>query len=97
MQNKPRELVARASERMGLPAEATAGLSRVELIGGNRLSVENHRGVGAFGPDCMELLTPGGAILVRGEGLSLLVMNQRELVVTGKIRDITMPEGRDSR
>lgn len=91
MQKKPRELVVKASERLNLPAEVTAGLVHVEIVGSSRVSVENHRGVGAFGPEYMELLTVDGAIAVRGQELSLLLMNNRELVVTGRIRSIELP------
>ena len=95
MANSPRNLVIKASERLNLPADVTAGVSRVELTGSRRLSVENHRGVGAFGPEFMELLTAQGPIAVRGRGLSLLLMNQRELVVVGQIDSVTLPQGQD--
>jgi len=89
-----RDLMAAASIRLGLPAQATAGLSRIELIGSRQVIVENHRGVGAFEAECMELLTPGGAVVVHGQGLTLLVMNRQELVVTGRIRSVELPEER---
>ena len=94
MAHSPRNLVIKASERLNLPADVTAGVSRVELTGSRRLSVENHRGVGAFGPEFMELLTAQGPIAVRGHGLSLLLMNQRELVVVGQIDSVTLPQER---
>ncbi len=90
MQKQARDLVIRASERWSLPMEATAGLSRLELVGNSRLSVENHRGVGAFGPGRMELLTPDGVIEVRGERLTLLTMNRQELVVGGVVHSLTL-------
>ncbi len=90
MQKTPRTLVALASERLNLPAEATAGLVKVEIVGG-RLSVVNHKGVGAFGPEYMELLTREGVIHVRGTGLALVVMNHMELVITGHIGSVELP------
>ena len=91
MQKQVRELVIHASERWNLPTEATAGVSRLELVGNTRLSLENHRGVGAFGPGRMELLTPDGVIEVRGERLTLLTMNRRELVVGGVVHSLALP------
>lgn len=91
MQRTPRNLVVKASEWLNLPAEATAGLARVDIVGNRRVSVENHRGVGAFGPEYMELLTRDGAIRVRGQALTLVVMNQQELVVSGQIRSVELP------
>ena len=91
MQRTPRNLVVKASEWLNLPAEATAGLARVDIVGNRRVSVENHRGVGAFGPEYMELLTRDGAIRVRGQALKLVVMNQQELVVSGQIRSVELP------
>lgn len=90
MGKKPREIIIKASEKLNLPAEATAGVARVELVGHGRLSVENHRGVGAFGPECMELLTVEGAVIVRGERLMLMTMNNHELVVTGQLHSIEL-------
>jgi len=91
MQKTPRELAIRASEWLNLPTEATMGLPRVDIVGNRRVSVENHRGVGAFGPEYMELLTRDGAIQVRGQALTLIVMNHQELVVTGQIRSVELP------
>ena len=91
MQKTPRDMVIKVSERLNLPAEATAGLARVNIIGNRRVSVENHRGVGAFSPEYMELLTRDGPIQVRGQALTLIVMNHLELVVTGQIRSVELP------
>ena len=91
MQRTPRDLVVKASEWLNLPAEATAGLARVDIVGNRRVSVENHCGVGAFGPAYMELLTRDGAIRVRGQALTLVVMNQHELVVNGQIWSVELP------
>ena len=90
MQKTPRDLIARTSEKLNLPAEATAGLTRLELVG-RQLHVENHRGIGAFGPEYMELLTADGPIRVRGAGLSLAAMNNRELIVMGRIASVELP------
>lgn len=91
MQKLSRELVAIASERLNLPAEATAGLTRVTIVGNRRISVENHCGVGAFGMEHMELLTKQGSIHVQGQELNLIVMNPQELIVTGRIRCVELP------
>ena len=80
-----REYLARMAELFDLPADALAGLPKVELVGDRELRIENHRGILAYGRE--EILISGGSLLVRvrGSGLELKAMRLGELHIVGNI------------
>lgn len=89
---KPRRygFLERTAEVLDLPADALAGLPRVELVGDGELRVENHKGILAYGSD--EIHISGGVYLIKvaGQGLELRAMTGLELLITGKISQITL-------
>lgn len=92
MDKKPRRsgLLERAADALDLPADALAGLPRIELIGDRELRMENHRGILAYGSE--EIHISGGKLIVkvRGTGLELKAMNARELLITGTIFSVDL-------
>ena len=92
MDKKPRKpgWMERATELMDLPGDALAGLPRIELVGDKELRMENHKGILAYGTE--EIHVSGGTILFKivGEGLELRAMTGEELLITGKIGQISL-------
>ncbi len=92
MQRRDRRpgLLERTAEAFDLPADAVAGLPRLELVGDKELRVENHRGILAYGTE--EIHVSGGAFLIRitGQELKLRAMTGLELLITGKIQLIAL-------
>ena len=85
----------RTAEVFDLPADALAGLPKLELVGDRELWVENHRGILSYGD--REILISGGAFLIRvaGEELELRAMTGVELLITGRVAQIDLGwEGR---
>ena len=82
---KPRGLLQRAAETFDLPADALAGLPKLELVGDGELRLENHRGILAYGRE--EIIISGGKVIVKimGSGLELKAMNASELLITGTV------------
>lgn len=80
----------RTAEVFDLPADALAGLPKLELVGDRELWVENHRGILAYGD--REIHISGGVFLIRvtGEELELRAMTGVELLITGRITQITL-------
>ena len=78
----------RAAETFDLPADALAGLPKLELVGDGELRVENHKGILAYGTE--EIHISGGKMIlkVRGADLELRSMNAGELLITGLITGI---------
>ena len=81
-------LLARASQWFDLPADALAGVPRVEVVGDGELRMGPHRGILAYGPD--EIHISGGTlvVLVRGSSLELRAMTPEELLITGEIKAV---------
>ena len=92
MAGKPRRLgfLERAAEPFDLPADALAGLPKVELVGDGELRVENHKGILAYGRE--EIHISGGVYIIKvvGQELELRAMTGLELLLTGKITQITL-------
>ena len=80
----------RTAEVLDLPADALAGLPKLELVGDCELRVENHKGILAYGQE--ETHVSGGVFLIKiaGQGLELRAMTGIELLITGKISQITL-------
>ena len=78
-------LLLRASRMFDLPADAVAGVPRVEILGDGELRMAPHRGILAYGPE--EIHISGGSlvVMVRGSGLELRAMTPEELLITGTI------------
>lgn len=83
-------LLERTAEVFDLPADALAGLPRLELVGDRELWVENHKGILSYGPQ--EIHISGGVFLIRvsGEELELRAMTGVEMLITGRIGQITL-------
>ena len=90
MEKRPRSLLEKTVQALDLPADALAGLPRVELVGDREVRMENHRGILSYGTD--EIHISGGAFGVRvsGEELELRTMNSLELLITGRIRAVEL-------
>ena len=83
-------LLERTAAALDLPADAVAGLARVELVGDGELRVENHKGILSYGTD--EIHVSGGAFIIKvaGHDLELRAMTGVELLITGRINSLTL-------
>lgn len=83
-------ILEKTAQVFDLPADALAGLPRVELVGDREVRVENHRGILAYGPE--EIHISGGAFVIKvvGEELKLRAMTGLELLITGRIAAIQL-------
>ena len=80
----------RTAEVFDLPADALLGLPKLELVGDGELRVENHKGILAYGRE--EIHVSGGVFLIKiaGRELELRAMTGIELLITGRISQITL-------
>ena len=89
---KPRRygFLERTAEVFDLPADALLGLPKLELVGDGELRVENHKGILAYGRE--EIHISGGVYIIKvvGQELELRAMTGMELLITGKISQITL-------
>ena len=76
-----------------LPGEVLPGLPLVEIVGEGRVLVENHGGVTSYGCNEIRLKVRFGHLCVCGSGLKLARMTKSQLVITGKIDNISLLRG----
>lgn len=90
MEKRPRSLLEKTVQALDLPADALAGLPRVELVGDREVRMENHRGILAYGSE--EIHVSGGPFVIKvvGEELELRAMTGLELLITGHITAIQL-------
>ena len=81
-------LLARASRMFDLPADALAGVPRVEVVGDGELRMAPHRGILAYGSEEIHISGGNLVVLVRGSGLELRAMTQEALLITGTITTV---------
>lgn len=83
-------LLEKTAQTFDLPADAVAGLPRIELTGDRELRMENHKGILTYGKE--EIHVSGGKIVVRitGTDLELKAMNASELLITGRIAAVEL-------
>lgn len=81
-------LLEKLSERLDLPAEALAGAPRVTLTGSDRVLVENHRGLLRYTETELEIACTRGRVRVRGAELLLRAMDERMLLITGRVTGV---------
>lgn len=59
--------------------------SLVEIVGSQRVLVENHLGLSTYGQEKVVIRTRFGKIQIEGNGLRLKYMHKERLIVSGKI------------
>lgn len=80
-----RNLLAKAADRMDLPADVLAGLPRIELIGTQTCLVEPHKGLEEYGMNRVVVNTTAGKVSVLGTDLKIGSMNRVCLCIRGHI------------
>lgn len=77
---------------VGLPLELLSGLPVVELKGGQEAVVIHHRGIDAYDPCEVRVLSGIGTVRIGGEGLRIGQMNRERIVIVGTVREIRLGE-----
>lgn len=89
---KPRRetLREKASELLDLPVDVVAGLPILELTGDRELRLEGYKGV--LFCEKEEIQVDGGKwmLRVRGRGLEIRAMRERELLISGWITGLDL-------
>jgi sporulation protein YqfC len=75
---------------LDLPQDIVLDLPRVTLIGGNQVTIENHRGVIQFSPTLLRLAMEQGELEVAGEGLMIRTIGPEEVFVEGRIMRVEL-------
>jgi len=81
---KPR-ILDKAADTFDLPGEVLMDLPRITVIVGQRVVVENHKGLMDYGSNM--ILIAGGRVNLKlvGDNLELRAMNAQEISITGDV------------
>ena len=79
---------AAAADALDLPKDLLFDLPRITLVGALQFTVENHRGLLEFLPERVAIGTNGGRVVVTGQELSVGVVRDGEIIVTGRLEAV---------
>ena len=89
LENRKREnLAEKASDFLDLPGSLVTSLPRIEISGGRQLLIEQHKGIIEYSPSEISVNAVNGIIWIRGEGLELRAMTEKQLLISGLLRGI---------
>ena len=83
--NFARKILVKASEKLELPADVTAGVPKIELMGNGEFSLEPHHGLLEYSSDRISVSTVIGAITVEGRNMEIKRMNSDRITIIGVI------------
>ena len=72
------------SERLMLPGELLGEL-KISVVGARRALIENHQGLLLCSPELISVRGGRGSLSLRGSELRIEAMNERELLICGRI------------
>ncbi len=70
---------------LDLPSEAAEGAVRVQMLGREQMTVENHTGVYEYKTELVRLQTREGMLRVTGEGLMLRELSRERIYISGRL------------
>lgn len=76
-----------------LPMECAPGSPLVEIVGYQRVLIENHQGVTAYGSHEIRVKVCFGQLCISGLNLELACMSKQQLVITGEIQAVSVFRG----
>lgn len=77
-------------ERLDLMDEPLPLQPLIELCGDRRVLIENHGGILEYGPERIRLSVRFGCVSIFGNGLKICRMQQRTLVISGRIASVVL-------
>lgn len=83
-------ILTRLASVANLPGEPIPGLPLVELLGKQRVLIENHYGVIQYCPNEIVIRVSYGSLIICGCGLRLSTMTKQQLIITGQIQQIQL-------
>lgn len=72
------------ADRLELPAEMLKDVPKITIAGRRRVLIENHGGIVRYSSELIEL-GGGTKVVIRGDGLRLVAMDRKDMVIAGRI------------
>jgi len=77
------------TNKMELPEDVLLDLPRITMIGQLHIYIENHKGLLLFSDDEVRILLKQGQLLIKGKGFVIKMILPEELLLEGKIIEVT--------
>lgn len=87
---KRRNFLETMMDRTDPDFESLPGQFIVEIAGENRILIENHHGVAAYGREKILVNVKSGSICVCGCALEIMHMSKAQLVICGEIQSVVL-------
>lgn len=75
-----------------MPRDLVKGFPRIEIMGDEEITVENHKGIISFDKSKIEINSSIGKITLNGVGLEILFMGGESITIGGKFKSIIYKE-----
>jgi len=86
--NIVRKILSSTAGVFDLPADALAGVPRLEMVGFSECSIEPHKGLKEYGEQEIVVDSCVGPIRISGEKLYVKRMNHQRITVCGVVRSV---------
>lgn len=83
-----RNIYRRLCDKADLPDEPVPNQPLLEMVGCDRIVIENHKGIVKYGHDCMQISVRFGEVCISGMHLELTRMTKGQLVISGQPENI---------
>ena len=87
---RKRKMLGWLVDNADLPSESLPGQFILELLGRDRVLIENHKGVQEYGIERICVRTSFGSVSVCGSDLRLSCLSKERLVIVGPVSNITV-------
>lgn len=87
---KKKKIRSLFTDILELPEEISLDLPKIVLLGNQRLSVENHKGIISYGKNEVKLRVNDGYLVALGNNFVLKGINQTDLFLQGEILNLRM-------
>ena len=76
------------ADRLDLPTDAVAGITKLTVFGRRKLLVENHKGIRAYENEHVMLDCVNSKVSIRGNNLLLTAMDEKDMIISGNLLSI---------
>ena len=83
----------RIADALELQHDVVLNLPMMHITGSERMLMENHKGLLEYGRNKIRVATTAGPVEIEGEDLAIRSVGKDDLLVTGRIRSVTMGKG----
>lgn len=80
----------RVADALELQHDVALNLPILHITGGERLLMENHRGLLEYGRNRIRIASTAGVVEVEGEDLSIKTVGRDEILITGSILSVKL-------